>query len=525
VIENQFPVNYAQRGLSLDSEGLNRNVNVAIPTLAQRQASDPLMPGGANRPDAQDGEDLLPGQTDVAAPDGPDDERNTGYLWDNALRAGLTVRDYGFFIDTNCYSEPSCQTPLIHMPFQTNTIVAPSTNVALTPYTDPYFRGFDPAFPDYYRFKEWERDFDTNYAAGGLPNLTLVRFMHDHTGNFAVAIDGVNTRIAMGLEDLPDRIRVVVVSRTGTPASLARLRASRKLAMIDYEDLRYTLGEASELVRKTVPGVADEALRQIHEAAQGWAAGIILMLERSSLHRAGAETAASSTSTNWSASAQNVTLSAAVSSNYGTVNDGTVTFTVLYESKPVGSAVTSGTVTSGAASASYLLLGATAPDVYTIQAVYKPGPDFYSSSDTSPTLTVNPEIAVTLGTVDLNSSSTATAVFLTFSAGGALGTTTPYRILTQGITSLDFTDAGGGTCTNGQAYGVGDSCTVKVVFAPQAAGWCYGAVVALDANGNVLTTTYLQGYGSGAQMVFSPGSQVTQGGGSMAPLPPEMPEM
>ncbi|MGC2301569.1 MAG: putative Ig domain-containing protein, partial [Acidobacteriaceae bacterium] len=144
VIEHQFPVNYAQRGLSLDSEGLNRNVNVAIPTLAQRQASDPLMPGGANSPDAEDGEDLLPGQTDVAAPDGPDDQVNTGYLWDDALRAGLTVRDYGFFIDTNCYNEPSCQTPLIHMPFLTNTIVAPSTNVALTPYTDPYFRGFDP---------------------------------------------------------------------------------------------------------------------------------------------------------------------------------------------------------------------------------------------------------------------------------------------------------------------------------------------------------------------------------------------
>ena len=165
VIEHQFPVNYAQRGLSLDSEGVNRSVNVALPTLAQRQASDPLMPGGALAPDAEDGEDLLPGQTDVAAPDGPDDELNTGYLWDDALRAGLTVRDYGFFIDTTCYNEPRCQTPLAHDPFSTKTVVAPSTNVSLTPYTDPYFRGFDPSFPDYYRFKEWERDFDANYAS------------------------------------------------------------------------------------------------------------------------------------------------------------------------------------------------------------------------------------------------------------------------------------------------------------------------------------------------------------------------
>jgi DNA-binding beta-propeller fold protein YncE len=193
VVEHQFPVNYAQRGVSLDTEGMNRSVNVALPTLAQRQASDPLMPGGTLSPNVPDGADLLPGQADTAAPDGPDDEINTGYLWNNALRAGLTVHDYGFFIDTTCYNEPSCQIPLIHDPYSTGTIVAPSTNVALTPFTDPYFRGFDPGFPDYYRFKEWERDFDANYAKGGLPNLTLIRFMHDHTGSFGTAIDGVNT--------------------------------------------------------------------------------------------------------------------------------------------------------------------------------------------------------------------------------------------------------------------------------------------------------------------------------------------
>jgi DNA-binding beta-propeller fold protein YncE len=193
IVEHQFPINYAQRGLALEGGGTDRNVNVALPTLAQRQASDPLMPGGTLSPNVPGGEDLLPGQTDVDAPDGPNNEVNTGYLWNNALRAGLTVRSDGFFIDTTCYNEPACLTPLAHDPYSTNTIVAPSSNVALTPFTDPYFRGFDPAFPDYYRFKEWERDFDTNYTKGGLPNLSLVRFMHDHTGSFSTSIDGVNT--------------------------------------------------------------------------------------------------------------------------------------------------------------------------------------------------------------------------------------------------------------------------------------------------------------------------------------------
>jgi DNA-binding beta-propeller fold protein YncE len=184
VVEHQYLVAYAQRGLSLDSEGLNRSLDVAIPTVAARQAADPLVP---NDPD------LLAGQTDVAAPDGPNDEVNTGYLWNAALRAGLTVRNYGFFIDNTCYNEPTCQIPLVNDPASTSTVVSHPTNAALTPYTDPYFRGFDNDFPDYYRFTEWERDFDANYASGGLPALTLVRFMHDHTGNFGSAIDLVNT--------------------------------------------------------------------------------------------------------------------------------------------------------------------------------------------------------------------------------------------------------------------------------------------------------------------------------------------
>jgi DNA-binding beta-propeller fold protein YncE len=73
-----------------------------------------------------------------------------------------------------------------------------SANLALAPYTNPYFRGFDPNFPDFYRFKEWEREFDTKYdpvKGGGeeLPALSLVRFMHNHTGSFATAGFGVNT--------------------------------------------------------------------------------------------------------------------------------------------------------------------------------------------------------------------------------------------------------------------------------------------------------------------------------------------
>ena len=104
-------------------------------------AADPLYP---NDPD------VLAGQTDVDAPDGPNDEVNTGYLWDTALRAGLTVRNYGFFVDATCYNDVTltCAIPLAHDPAATvrSTVVAPPASASLTPYTDPYFRGFDNNF-------------------------------------------------------------------------------------------------------------------------------------------------------------------------------------------------------------------------------------------------------------------------------------------------------------------------------------------------------------------------------------------
>jgi DNA-binding beta-propeller fold protein YncE len=78
-------------------------------------------------------------------------------------------------------------------PSATKTQVAFPANVALKTRTDIYFRGFDNRLPDYYRFKEWEREFDTRFAKGGLPNLSLMRLMHDHTGDFAQAMLGVNT--------------------------------------------------------------------------------------------------------------------------------------------------------------------------------------------------------------------------------------------------------------------------------------------------------------------------------------------
>jgi YVTN family beta-propeller protein len=191
-----IPFNYANRGASNDSEGLNRIVNVGIGTTAGRIAAFPTVgvfgsiyndlggafPGGTTN--------LLPGTNNDYATDGPvGTPAQQGYLWDSAMRAGLSVRDYGFLIDIVRYNIPVAVggIPLIQNPYASGTQVAWSANPTLTPITDIYYRGFDNSFPDTWRLQEWNREFQQYVAGNNLPNLTLLRLMHDHTGNFCPA--------------------------------------------------------------------------------------------------------------------------------------------------------------------------------------------------------------------------------------------------------------------------------------------------------------------------------------------------
>jgi YVTN family beta-propeller protein len=189
--EKTIAVNYAARGFSYDYEGSNRNINVSVGSPAERTALDPRNASIA------EAEDLLPGTGDVAAPDGPGkDDVGAGYLWNSALRAGLKVRNYGFFLDLDRYSaakDPTAAVPLEHDPAAAKLRVAFTSHPALHQITDLYFRGFDQRFPDYWRYKEWEREFDDFVKNGNLPELELFRIDHDHFGDFLEAIDGVNT--------------------------------------------------------------------------------------------------------------------------------------------------------------------------------------------------------------------------------------------------------------------------------------------------------------------------------------------
>jgi hypothetical protein len=183
--EKCVKVNYGKGGCQYDSEGTARNINVAITGVAARQVEQPLYPPDPN---------LLPGNANEVAADGPEGEEGMGYIWDAALKAHLSVRNYGFYTDLGAFDvrniSPYLTAPCAAKP---PVQVAFPADVALLHRTDLCFRPFDQSFPDFFRYVEWAREFDQQVKHNNMPSLTLLRYDHDHFGNFGTASFGVNT--------------------------------------------------------------------------------------------------------------------------------------------------------------------------------------------------------------------------------------------------------------------------------------------------------------------------------------------
>ncbi|HET7672118.1 MAG TPA: BTAD domain-containing putative transcriptional regulator [Burkholderiales bacterium] len=106
---------------------------------------------------------------------------------------------------------------------------------------------------------------------------------------FAVVFDGYHEipassslhevmRIALG--ELPPGGCAVIVSRGDPPASLARLRANRALSVIGWDEMRLTREETARIAQQRRPALQAQAIEELYASTQGWAAGIVLMLEQ-----------------------------------------------------------------------------------------------------------------------------------------------------------------------------------------------------------------------------------------------------
>ena len=192
--------NYARvnRGLSYEGEGQNRNIPSNLKTPAARDLF--MDPTGATTPystatSTMSGgtENILAGDGDHAATDGPTGYQE-GYIFNAVLNAGGTVRNYGWMANT-----PGSIGTIAHPvtdPFSAGIIQTTAANQLINEngYYDPYFRAYDQSYPDFWRFNEWNREFQQFVKNGNLPTLEMIRGLsHDHTGNFAQALGGVNT--------------------------------------------------------------------------------------------------------------------------------------------------------------------------------------------------------------------------------------------------------------------------------------------------------------------------------------------
>jgi DNA-binding beta-propeller fold protein YncE len=97
------------------------------------------------------------------------DEPAPGYLWNAAIKKGLTLRNYGEFgepIPTKNTNEP---------------VRYRATKTALDRYTNHEYPAFDMKIPDQVRADVWLKEFQQYVQQGNLPALQIMHLPGDHT--------------------------------------------------------------------------------------------------------------------------------------------------------------------------------------------------------------------------------------------------------------------------------------------------------------------------------------------------------
>jgi len=94
-------------------------------------------------------------------------EPGNGYLWDSAVRAGITLRNYGEYT---------------HQAEDGRWI---GTKPSLAAHTAEDYPGWDMGISDCERVEVWQREFEAYVAGGSLPALTILWLPSDHTSGAA----------------------------------------------------------------------------------------------------------------------------------------------------------------------------------------------------------------------------------------------------------------------------------------------------------------------------------------------------
>ncbi len=90
-------------------------------------------------------------------------------------------------------------------------------------------------------------------------------------------VDGdedVATSLGMFLHHLPPWLHVIVLSRRDPVVPIDRLRASGQLGEVRFAELRFSRGEASDLLSRLAPSLSEEQLDATTNHVEGWAVGL-----------------------------------------------------------------------------------------------------------------------------------------------------------------------------------------------------------------------------------------------------------
>ncbi len=94
-----------------------------------------------------------------------------GFLWNNALAAGVSLRNYGYFVTNKPRAEVGSD----------GVQVRAVRDASLANVTNGQYRGFDLDYPDVERAKVFLADLAKFESSGEMPRLTLMRLGNDHT--------------------------------------------------------------------------------------------------------------------------------------------------------------------------------------------------------------------------------------------------------------------------------------------------------------------------------------------------------
>jgi YVTN family beta-propeller protein len=136
--------------------------------------------------------------------------QKVGHLWDQAVKAGVSLKNYGEYIEHNTFNVPSCTPTLVNgfvisnsceptwTQFYNDTLLYESGNEPELQYynvigsvsplpnliknTVQRYPQFDLGIPDQYRFDVWNQDFQNDVNHGTVPQLEFMWISSDHTG-------------------------------------------------------------------------------------------------------------------------------------------------------------------------------------------------------------------------------------------------------------------------------------------------------------------------------------------------------